>query len=184
MTSRHVALLRGINVGGKNVITMAALRACFEDHGFEDVTTLIQSGNVVFSSRGSARGELTLRIEAMLSEAFDYHASVMVRSSAQMHDIVARAPEGFGSAPTRYRYDVLFLRDSLTPATALENVTTKAGVDRVWPGKTVLYFSRRIAKATQSQLSKLVSRPIYQSITIRNWNTTTKLLALMSAAKA
>ena len=100
----YVALLRGINVGGKNLIRMPALKACFEENGFEDVSTYIQSGNVLFSTSGRA-AELTDRIEAMLAEAFDYVPTVVVRSQRQMQGVVAGAPKGFGTQPAKYRYD-------------------------------------------------------------------------------
>jgi uncharacterized protein (DUF1697 family) len=176
--TRYVALLRGINVGGKNLIKMTDLKSCLEGDGFEDVVTYIQSGNVLFSS-GESGSQLATRIEALLGRSFDYGANVVLRTSRQMHDIVTNAPKGFGSAPTRYRYDVLFLKEPLTAATAMKSVRVKEGVDRAHAGKGVLYFSRLIAKATQSQLSRLASMPVYQSMTIRNWNTTTKLVELM-----
>ena len=75
----YVALLRGINVGGKNLIKMAALKACFEANAFEDVATYIQSGNVVFASPETRAAELTQRIEAILAETFGYQATVVVR---------------------------------------------------------------------------------------------------------
>ncbi|MCY4626147.1 MAG: DUF1697 domain-containing protein [Acidobacteria bacterium] len=175
-----VALLRGINVGGKNVIRMADLRNCFEASGFREVTTYIQSGNVIFRAPGSAPGPLTVRIEEMLAAAFNYRAKVMLRSRDQMRALVAGAPAGFGSQPDRYRYDTIFLRASLTAHAAMEEVRTRPGVDEAWAGKGVLYFSRLISKASRSYLSRLVSMPVYQDMTIRNWNTTTRLLKLMS----
>ena len=78
----YVALLRGINVGGKNLIRMPALKACFEENGFEDVATYIQSGNVVFTAPATRATDLTHRIETMLAEAFDYVPTVVVRRSA------------------------------------------------------------------------------------------------------
>jgi uncharacterized protein (DUF1697 family) len=105
----YVALLRGINVGGKNLIKMPALRACFEANAFEDVATYIQSGNVLFASPETRTAELARRIEAMLAEAFGYQATVVVRNRKQMRAVVERAPEGFGAEPMRYRYDVIFL---------------------------------------------------------------------------
>ena len=76
---RHVALLRGINVGGKNVIKMADLKACFHENGFEDATTYIQSGNVLFEATGSSEADLAARIERMLAARFDCGASVVGR---------------------------------------------------------------------------------------------------------
>ena len=176
----YVALLRGINVGGKNVIRMAALRSCFEAEGFRDVVTYIQSGNVVFRAPDSPPGDLTIRIEEMLASAFDYQARVVLRSREQMESAVAGAPAGFGSESDRYRYDAIFLRDTLTAEEAMRAVRVRPGVDGAWTGDGVLYFSRLISQASRSYLSRLVSMPVYQDMTIRNWNTTTRLLQLMS----
>ncbi len=175
-----LALLRGINVGGRNVIRMAELRKCFEANGFRDVVTYIQSGNVIFRSASSGPGALTARIEGMLGAAFDYRAKVTVRSREQMRAVVEGAPAGFGSQPDVYRCDVLFLMPPLTVADAMEHVCTRSGVDEAWVGEGVLYFSRLIARASRSHLGRLASMPVYQSMTIRNWRTTTRLLQLMS----
>jgi len=178
MTS-HVALLRGINVGGRNLIKMPALKACFEVSGFENVATYIQSGNVVFEAAGRSSVQLTCRIEEMLAEAFDYVPTVVVRNRKQMRVIVERAPKGFGAEPKKYRYDVIFLKAPLTATAAIKHLPTNPAVDQAHTGTGVIYVSRLTAKATQSRLNKIISSPIYPSVTIRNWNTTTKLLELM-----
>ena len=176
----YLALLRGINVGGKNIIRMAELRRCFETQGFRDVVTYIQSGNVIFRAPDSTPAALTMRIEEMLASAFDYPGKVVLRSRRQMEAVVGGAPAGFGSQPDRHRYDAIFLRDTLTAQDAMGEVRVRPGVDRAWAGEGVLYFSRLIAQASRSYLSRLVSMPVYQEMTIRNWNTTTRLLQLMS----
>jgi uncharacterized protein (DUF1697 family) len=175
----YVALLRGINVGGKNPIKMPELKACFEQNGFADVATYIQSGNVLFAASETRNAALTDRIEEMLAKSFDYVPTVVVRSRKQMHAIVDGAPKGFGSQPAKYRYDVIFLKEPLTAKAAIERVPTNPAVDTAHAGTSVLYFSRLTAKATQSRLNKIISSPIYPRVTIRNWNTTTKLLSLM-----
>ena len=175
----YVALLRGINVGGKNLIKMTALRACFEESGFDDVTTYIQSGNVIFSSSETSQTRLTARLEGILDAAFDYESNVILLSRKQMLDVVKNKPRGFGANAAKYRYDVIFLKSPLTAAQAMKEVPTREGVDRAYAGKGVLYFSRLTSKATQSRLSKIVGTPVYQRVTIRNWNTTTKLTGLM-----
>jgi uncharacterized protein (DUF1697 family) len=167
---QYVALLRGINVGGKNPIKMSELKACVEDHGFRNVATYIQSGNVLFeSSERSSATRLAQRIEEMLASTFNYKPSVVLRTRGQLRRIVEQAPEGFGAQPTRFRYDVLFLKPPLGAAAAIRSVPTKAGVDKACAGTGVLYFSRLISRASQSRLSRIVSMPIYQSMTIRNW---------------
>ena len=178
-STRYVALLRGINVGGNNLIRMSALAACFERQGLRDVSTYIASGNVLFGAPAASRGELALRIEDALSSTFAYRARVVLRTLKQMRDTVRRAPEGFGTEPGLYRYDVIFLKEPLAAPAALRSVVTREGVDTAHAGPGALYFSRLISKASQSQLVRIGSSPIYEQITIRNWNTTTKLLALM-----
>jgi uncharacterized protein (DUF1697 family) len=175
----YVALLRGINVGGKNLIKMPALKASFETLGFEDVSTYIQSGNVLFASPGSSSAQLARRIETMLAATFDYRPTVVVRSRAQMRAVVAKAPKAYGTEPAAYRYDVIFVKEPLTARQALAAVEVKPGVDEVHAGPGVVYHSRLIARATSSRLGRIAASPIYPNITIRNWNTTTKLLALM-----
>src|SRR5690606_8874340 len=93
-----------------------------------------------------------------------------------------QAPKGFGREPAKYRYDVLFLKSPAKATEAIRAIKTKEGVDQAHAGKHAIYFSRLIAKATQSQLSKIVQTPLYKSVTIRNWNTTTKLLGKMDVS--
>lgn len=180
---QYVALLRGINVGGKNLIKMVDLAACFQEMGFEDVRTYIQSGNVIFRTEAPDQDRLAKQIEVTLSKTFPYEASVVLRSEAEMQQIVAQAPGGFGSEPDSYRYDVLFLKAPLTAGEAMKMITPREGVDQAYARDGVMYFSRLISKASQSYLTRIISMPIYQSMTIRNWNTTTKLLKMMAEKK-
>ena len=175
----YVALLRGINVGGANLIGMAALQACFAAQGLRDVATYIQSGNVLFTAARSNQFVLTRQIEKALSNMFAYQARVVVRSFEQMKTTVESAPKGFGGRPAAYRYDVIFLKDPLTAREALKSMTTKPGVDRLVAGDGVLYASRLISKAAQSHMRRVVGKPVYQNITVRNWKTTCRLLELM-----
>jgi uncharacterized protein (DUF1697 family) len=178
---QYLALLRGINVGGKNLIKMTDLKVCFEALGFENVRTYIQSGNVLFYPDEPDQVRLIGRLEDALSKTFNYHSRVVVRSDEEMKAIVAHAPQDFGSYPAAYRYDVIFLKEPLSAAEAMRSVTTKEGVDQAFAGNGVLYFSRLISRASQSRLTRIITLPVYQSMTIRNWNTTTRLLNMMEA---
>jgi uncharacterized protein (DUF1697 family) len=175
---RFVALLRGINVGGRNPISMADLRGAFEAEGYEDPRTYIASGNVLFES-DSARGSLEGELEAMLERRLGIALVVVVRSQIQMRNVVARAPQGFGEQPELYHSDVIFLRSPLTAKQAMRVVDLREGVDQVWPGTGVLYFSRLSARRTQSKMGNIVGTIEYQKMTIRSWNTTTKLIGLL-----
>src|SRR5882672_5777503 len=96
---KYVALLRGINVGGKNMIKMTELKVCFEKMGMHNVRTYIQSGNVLFESSQTDIGKLTEEVEQALSKTFGYKSVVVVRSHQQLQDTVRRAPAGFGRDP-------------------------------------------------------------------------------------
>jgi uncharacterized protein (DUF1697 family) len=96
-----------------------------------------------------------------------------------MRAIVDTAPKGFGADPAKYRYNVFFLKEPLTAKAAMGSIDTKPGVDKAHAGTGVLCFTYLTSKATQSRISKIAGSPIYPSITIRNWNTTTKLIGLM-----
>ncbi|KXK16083.1 MAG: hypothetical protein UZ14_CFX002000119 [Chloroflexi bacterium OLB14] len=177
--TQYLALLRGINVGGNNIIKMADLKLCFENMGLRDVVTYIQSGNVIFKSTEKDKTKLTKKIEVGLSERFNYEARLVIVSHKQLKQTVEESPRGFGKQPDKFRYDVIFLKEPLTAKEAMKNVRIKEGVDTADIGKDVLYFSRLISKASSSYLTKIIGLPVYQNMTIRNWNTTTKLLALM-----
>jgi len=179
---QYLALLRGINVGGGNIIKMTDLRACFESSKLENVATYIQSGNVLFETAETDAATLVRKLEKALSKTFSpYQARIVLCSHAKLRQIVRKAPKDFGSQPQTYRYDVIYLKGPLTVTDAVKSVITKPGVDAAFVGPDVLYFSRLIARASQSRLSRIVALPIYQELTIRNWNTTRKILELMDA---
>lgn len=177
----YVALLRGINVGGNNLIKMADLRASLAGIGLTEVQTYIQSGNVVFCAKNTNKARLTQMIEQTLSNAFSYESRVVIVSAAELRQVIAQAPKNFGEYPDRYRYDVLFVREPLTTSEALEQVPTNPDVDTAHAGDHALYFRRLVANASQSRLNKLVQRAVYKHITIRNWRTTTKLLEMVTS---
>jgi uncharacterized protein (DUF1697 family) len=176
---QYLALLRGINVGGKNMIPMAPLRALVEGMGFADVATYIASGNVLFRAPRQRGRELAARLEAKLSGHFDTDLKVVLLTEAQLRRVVDAAPRGFGAKTDRC--DVIFLRKPLTPKRAYGLVETKEGVDNAWAGPGVLYFSRLAAKASSSRMSRIVALPEYQDMTIRSWSTTTRLLELIDS---
>jgi uncharacterized protein (DUF1697 family) len=155
--SRYLALLRGINVGGNNLIRMPALKTCFEAQGFGDVATFIASGNVLFTARRAGQHGLTRGIEEALSKTFAYRSRVVVRSFEQMKAIVDGAPKEFGARPATHRYDVVFLKEPLTADEAMKSVTAKPGWTGCIRGKGCFTF--RGSPARRRRASSLVSLP-------------------------
>jgi len=97
--SRFLALLRGINVGGNNIIKMADLKACFETMGFANVSTYIQSGNVIFSSEEVDTIALEERIEKVLSETFNYKSRVVVIAISNLKRLWSKLQKTLGNIP-------------------------------------------------------------------------------------
>lgn len=179
----HVVLLRGINVGGKNKIPMAALRALLAEE-FDAVRTYIQSGNVVLAC-DLAACEVAARIESLLPTAFALSGPVRVLAleASTYRRVVAQAPAGFGDDPEAYRYDVGFYVGVTAPEVA-PHVPVHPDVDVVTFGEHAYYHRRLNALATRSRVTKVVGSPVYPSLTVRNWRTTLTLAQMLNADQA
>jgi uncharacterized protein (DUF1697 family) len=176
----YIILLRGINVGGKNKVSMASLRKCLEELGFSDVSTYIASGNVILKSDKPA-DEIKAQIEKVLPESFkldDELIKVLVLTRKQFQAVIDKKPKGFGEQPDKYHSDAIFLMD-ITPKEAMSVFAPREGVDRIWQGNGVIYSQRLSSQRTKSRLGKIAGTPVYKSMTIRSWNTTTKLLKIL-----
>ncbi len=177
---KYLVLLRGINVGGKNMVPMAGLKKCLEELGFSNVSTYIASGNVILESDRPA-AEIKARIEKALPETFkldDDLIKVLVLTRDQVQGVIDNKPEGFGEQPEKYHSDAIFLM-GIGSTSVMPLFNPREGVDKVWPGDGVIYSQRLSSQRTKSRLSKIMAAPAYKSMTIRNWNTTTKLLEMM-----
>lgn len=173
----HVALLRGLNVGGKNAVAMGELAAAFTDAGYGDVRTHQQSGNVLFTASGDAR-TIEADAERMLEARFGIPILAIVLTRAQLAAVVAGAPPTHGSADERS--EVIFLKHPLTAKTALAEVPPlRDGVDTISAGKGVLYFSRVKARATKTRIQTLMALPVFQQMTMRTWATVQRLAKLL-----
>ena len=174
----YLVLLRGINAGGKNVIKMNELKILFEEMGFTDVKTYIQSGNVMFLDYENDQIKIQKKIEKTLFKKLNYKINIRILTFSEINEIVNNKPEGFGE-DNENKYDVIYLIKPLETKDAIKEIKTKDGVDKIFEGKNVLYISRLIKNLNKSHFSKIIDTPIYQNITIRNWNTTRKLYELM-----
>jgi uncharacterized protein (DUF1697 family) len=181
----YLLLLRGINVGGKNKVSMAGLKTCLEDLGCSNVSTFIASGNVILQSDQPPHA-LQRQVETILPERFALDTDlvkVLVLTRPQLQAIIDKKPEGFGEQPAKYHSDAIFLI-GIDVAEALQVFSPRDGVDTVWPGDGVIYSQRLSAERTKSRLSKIMGATAYASMTIRSWNTTTTLLDLLRRVDA
>lgn len=159
---------------------MKDLKLYLKELGFQNVTTYIQSGNVIVRSSFDAK-TITEKIETMLPKKFKLDSSiikVLVLTHTQLKSVIENRPKGFGGQWEKYHSDAIFLI-GFDATDAMQIFSPREGVDKIWPGRGVIYSERLSADRTKSRLNKIMVSPLYKSMTIRNWNTVTKLEKLM-----
>ncbi len=176
----YVALLRGINVGGKNIISMAKLKTQFEALGYHQVRTYINSGNVIFQATSDAR-HLETAIESALDRTLELPVRVVVRSLAEMEQLLHDLPPDWDTRPDR-KYDIIFLRHTIDSPDILRHFTLKPDIeDLIYLPGTLLWWGDRQA-FSRAGFVRVMGTPVYADMTIRGTNTVRKLTALMQAA--
>jgi uncharacterized protein (DUF1697 family) len=174
--TRHVVLLRGINIGPRNRVAMPALREQLADAGFEDVRTYVQSGNVVLESKDPP-DKVAREVERQIEKRFGLDVAVVVRTRAELAQVVKRNPLG-GVATDPKRYQVSFLAEPLGRE-AIRKLEGIAAPEERLVAKGRELFAWHPAGVARSKLwSRLASRDLGVVATARNWTTVTKLLEL------
>ena len=175
---KYVSLLRGINVGGKNIIKMDALRAEFEKMDFMSVKTYIQSGNVIFQSDITDKEKIEKKIEHELTVRFKYDSKVLVRSNIDIENTISHFPGIFANPD--WKHNVIFLSSVIDSKDLLNQFEIKNDIEQIDYYNGVLFWSARLDKITKSTMLKLSTRKVYKEMTVRNVNTTNKIFALMN----
>jgi uncharacterized protein (DUF1697 family) len=176
MSARQIALLRGINVGRAKRVAMADLRALVEGLGYGDVRTLLNSGNVVFSATGKGAANSAARIEKALATELGVDARVFVLDAVELAAAIAENPLG------KIAHDPSRLLVAVTAGTAAHAKLAPLAQqpwkpDALAIGKRVAYLWCAEGLIA-SKLAQAVSRALGKDVTMRNWATMTKLLAL------
>ncbi len=178
----YIALLRGINVGGKNKISMALLKTAFEEIGFSNVSTYINSGNVIFKNDKTDKIELIAQCENIISEKFGLNIPVCVVTAGEIAEALANAPEWWDAEnEVETVHQTIFLIPPVTASEVCKAVgDAKDEFEKVGYYNNVIFWSAARATFTKTRWSKIASSDVYSKVTIRNANTAKKLLALSS----
>jgi len=170
----YIAFLRGVNVGGKGIVSMAAVKEALVALGLSDVRTYINSGNVIFSTRASDASQLTARIENALEQHTGLAINVLVMDHKTLKRIVDAIPRNWVDDKTMRTY-VLLLWKELDDRGILDRLPIKPGVDelRYMPGAVIWRVDRE--NVGRSQMSRIVGTPLYKRLTVRSANTMRKL---------
>ena len=174
---RYVALLRGINISGKNKVPMAELKKGFEKLAFEEVKTYLNSGNVIFSSDEDDTKKFTKQIEVMITEQFDLDIPVFVISKEALEDILHHAPDWWGNDNKEIYDNLIFMM----PPANFSDVYNDIGepekeLEQIENYKEVIFwsFSRKDYQKT-NWWSKTANANISTKLTIRTANTIRKI---------
>ena len=170
----YVALLRGVNVGGRNKLPMRELAAMFVEAGCEDVRTYIQSGNVVFRADPSVADGLTARITAAVAAGRGYQIPVAIRTAADLAGVVHGNPFlAAGADPSKLH--VGFLAETPDPArvATLDPDRSPPDAFEVRGSEVYLHFPNGVARSKLTNV--YFDRTLGTVSTVRNWRTVCKL---------
>lgn len=178
MRKKYIAFLRGINVGGKNKLSMSELKKLLKESGFEEVVTYINSGNIIFESAISDEKQLREACEKLIQDRFNMNIPVAVISYDVLLEAIRNAPPWWGKDKDS-KHNAMFV---LPPMTA-EEVMLKVGeakpeYEQVDFYGSVIFWSAPISTFSKTRWSKVVGSSVYEYITIRNANTVRKVLEI------
>ncbi len=177
---RYVAFLRGINISGKNKVSMAELKQAFEGRGFGAVKTYLNSGNVIFSSDEDNIEGLTSRIETMIKEQFGLSIPVFVTSKEELEDILHHAPDWWGDENKDIYDNLIFIMPPATFAEVWSEIgEPREGLEKIKDYKAAVFwsFSRKDYQKT-NWWPKTVNANISNKLTIRTANTVRKIVKM------
>jgi uncharacterized protein (DUF1697 family) len=175
----YLALLRGINVGGKTKVKMAELKACFEKLGYGHVQTYGNSGNVIFTAASTDPRKLESQLEEALATNFSSSIGVFIRSLADMKEVMKGIPQDWQTSSER-KYDIIFLHHSIDHPTIVQDLQPKPGIEELQYRPGVLFWSVNLRDFSKSNTSQIVGTAIHQDMTVRGPSTTCKVYELMS----
>lgn len=179
---RYLALLRGINVGGKNKVEMGRLRETFERVGTEDVRTYINTGNIIFSD-DRPHEDLTDLLADAIEEDFGLRLDVLIRDIESIRETAVAIPHTWVTDKTM-RTRVMFLWDSFDTPEVLDDLPVRDGVDEVMYVPGAVIWRHDAENANRSGQGRLVGTDLYRAMTVRNSNTVHKLAAMMEEPSA
>ena len=175
---KYILLLRGINVGGNNIVSMKELKELLEQNGFLNVITYINSGNIIFSSEISDIELLKRKCEVLIMEKFKLGIAVMVISALEVFEALNNAPDWW-DADSESKHNAIFVIPPSTVEEVFENVgESKPEFEKVGSFGRVIFWSAPRKTFSMTRWSKVVGSSVYDRITIRNANTVKKLIAL------
>jgi uncharacterized protein (DUF1697 family) len=173
-----VALLRAVNVGGTGLIKMADLKAVCEDLGFSEVKTLLQSGNVVFKAKGSDKS-VAKKLGDAIEKSHGFRPAIVVRTGDEIADAMKRNPFKAEEKSDPAHLVVVFAADTPTSGAKERIAAVKVATERLHLSGRELHAYYASGQGTSKVTNAVLERALGVPATARNWNTVTKLKAIV-----
>lgn len=175
---KYVALLRGINVGGNNRVEMKKLKRVFESLGFTNVSTYINSGNVLFESDQSNVDTVTSTIEEALHASFGFPMKIVLLDKRTLESICKAIPSNWEN-DTEQKSDVLFLWNAFQKRSTIDLIAINPDVDTLKYASGSILWNVKKKDYAKSGMNKFIGSVVYKNMTARNVNTVRKLSTLI-----
>jgi uncharacterized protein (DUF1697 family) len=176
----YVALLRGINVGGKNTVSMKRLIQAFEKAGMRQVSTYINSGNIFFQNTSHSLPRLTSLLETAVITEFGFAVKVLVRDLPAIQAIAKALPDSWQNN-SDMKCDVMFLWEQFDRPDVLQDLRINPSLEDVRYVAGAIIWRVDRANASRSSIMRLIGTELYKHMTIRNCNTLRAIQARMEA---
>ena len=174
---RYAALLRGINVGGRKKVPMAALRELLAGLGYADVVTHLQSGNAVFAAPGNSPRALASAITEGIAGQFGMDVKVVIRTHDEIADVIRRSPLPDGPEnPSRFFVAFLSAPPEADAAAAMQSMSFDP--DQLWVSGAEAFLWCPAGAAETKLTNNFLEKRLKVTATSRNWNTVLKLAEL------
>jgi uncharacterized protein (DUF1697 family) len=178
---KYVALLRGINVGGNNTVEMGKLKKAFEALGHANVSTYINSGNVIFKADRQDAAVLAGKIEKVLEKTFGFAIKTLVRDAGNIRTLCKGIPPEWKN-DTEMKTDVLFLWPDFDAKSSLKLIAAVPDIDRLKYIDGAIVWSVDRKDYAKSGMAKFIGTTLYKHMTARNVNTVRKLGELVGSS--
>lgn len=178
---KYIVLLRGVNISGKNKVSMSELKSEVESIGYKDVSTYLNSGNLILNT-DKDRSVIISEIKSLLSSKFNIDTQVVIVSLSELESILSKSPSWWGTSDKNVYDNIIFLTEGTTTKEVIDVIGEPTeNIDKILPLDNAIFWSFDLKNYRKSSWwIKTASTSIKDKITIRTGNTMKKVFELAS----
>ena len=176
---KYIVLLRGINISGKNKIVMSELKKEFDNLGYQEITTYLNSGNVIFETNSEDKNAIKNNIQLMIKDKFNFDIPTYVMTSQELKELLNHSPEWWGKDDKEIYDNIIFIIPPTTYNEVFDTIGSPNEYEKIQEYKNNIFWSFDLKNYRKSNWwSKTANTDISDKITIRTANTMRKILEI------